>query len=102
MPMDPEQRKYYQSLIQEYLDHGGEVHRCVGHAPTTGQIRFNYATKAAREREEAEKASAMAEIRKSRPRVEVREQSPRELMADPTIVIERNASGCKFTHRKEA
>ena len=100
--LDPVVKKQCQEAIDRYLANGGEVHRCVGHAPTTGQIRFNYATKAAREREEAEKASAMAEIRKSRPRVEVREQGPRELMADPTIVIERNASGCKFTHRKEA
>jgi hypothetical protein len=52
-----------QKAIQEYLAGGGKVTRCPNHAQSTGQMRFNYATKAQREREERAAAEGMKGVR---------------------------------------
>jgi hypothetical protein len=46
-----------------FLANGGQITRCPQHAESTGKMRFNYARKAHREREEMEKADEMERTR---------------------------------------
>jgi len=58
-----EQQEEIRRLQAEYLAKGGEIHRCPQHAASTGSIRFNFASRAQREREEAIAAEKMNGIR---------------------------------------
>ena len=56
------ERDEYQALIQRHVAEVG-VTKCPRHAAATGNIRFNFATRKQREKEEAEKARRMQEVR---------------------------------------
>jgi hypothetical protein len=61
--LSKEQREAIAKAQEEYLAKGGQIHRCASHAASTGNMRFHYASKAQREREQAEAADKMSHLR---------------------------------------
>jgi hypothetical protein len=63
MAMNSAERDQVRRLQERFLAEGGQVTKCPIHAQGTGRMRFNYATRVQRAKEEKAAAAGLEEVR---------------------------------------